>query len=185
MSKKNNNQIKNTFNFLFRDYQLKAIKTSTQHSKGQFLFPTGSGKTAMQAGTFIEHINNSPGFGVYVVVAPTIALVNQHSGNYIDHFITENIDSTYCLVHSGTSSVADEKAEKFHAAGLQPQRKIRPTTDASKIQEYIESAKSKNNPVVIFSTYHSMELVKEALDNLDGLKGEVLIADEVLLYPRL
>ena len=178
MSKENNNQIKTTFNFPFRDYQLKAVELATQCNKGQFLFPTGAGKTAMQAGTFIEHINNSPGFGVYVIVAPTIALVNQHSGNYIDHFIKERLDSAYCLVHSGTSGVAAKKAPSFHAAGLKPQRKIQPTTDASKIQDHVKSARIKKKPVVIFSTYHSMDLVKEALDNLNNIKAEVLIADE-------
>ena len=175
---KNNNQNNMSFKFQYRGYQLDVIKKSTQNSKGQFLFPTGSGKTAMQAGIFIQHIESSPGFGVYVVVAPKIALVNQHSASYIDHFNMESVKARYSVAHSGRSHIAEEKSDSFVAAGLKPQARIDPTTSVDAIKEELRYAKRENVPIVFFSTYHSMDLIEQALNGLGGLEADILAADE-------
>lgn len=175
---KNNNQNNMSFKFQYRGYQLDVIKKSTQHNKGQFLFPTGSGKTAMQAGVFIQHIKSSPGFGVYVVAGPRIDLVNQHSGNYIDHFNLESVLCRYCVVHSGHSHVAEEKSDSFVAAGLKPQARINPTTNVSAIKGELQHAMKKDIPIVFFSTYHSMDMIEQAINELGGHEADILIADE-------
>ena len=165
------------FNYPYRDYQLDVIQKAGLNTKGQFIYPTGSGKTVMQAGIIAKDMMRTDGFAVYVNLSPRIDLVDQHVGNIIDRFIDEKLDCHYCVVHSGNRNAVRAKRAKLSNANMKVSSGAKPTTSSLEIQKEIEYAREHNLPVCIFTTYHSMEKVAAALRRLE-LKGNIVIADE-------
>ena len=84
-----------------RTYQKEAVSISLEKEKGIVCLPTGSGKTEIQSQTLIEIFKNSPGFGVYMVLAPRIILSYQLMKDYYKSLNEQGIEFWYCGLHSG------------------------------------------------------------------------------------
>jgi superfamily II DNA or RNA helicase len=79
-----------------RDHQQSAVNNMWQHDKGQVIMPTGSGKTITMVDDCQAVYMSNPD-AVVVVVAPTIALTNQLSREFLEILDVKNV----MHVHSG------------------------------------------------------------------------------------
>lgn len=156
-----------------RDYQVKALTTfkqkiaeatSYKHStfRGRYVYPTGAGKTLIECLILNFQMNRLRQFGIHVVVAPKIALVNQLMRDY-----RNNIGDGYLAIgfHSGSN---------IHTRGENGiGRTQRNTTDLGRVKQSIENAERQQRHLVIFSTYDSLYKLAQSQINFD-----TLIADE-------
>lgn len=124
---------------------------------GRFVYPTGSGKTALQSFIMRDMINKD-GIDIHLVLAPRIVLVNQLMKEYRGY-----IGSNYIALafHSGRTETDFERVKWTEES----------TTDPNKIKEEAERAEKMGKDLVIFSTYHSAH-------RLLGYSFDSLIADE-------
>ena len=162
--------------FVARDYQTRAQKnfnrmlknasgtapdeTSRKQLRGRFVYPTGGGKTDIQCLIMRDRFQQGE-FGLHLVVAPRIVLVNQ----LIDRY-RGMIKHGYVAVafHSGTKEPDYEKV-KWHEMS---------TTKVKDIETVIENAKKQGKDnVVVFSTYHSLHKLADS-----GFVFDTMIADE-------
>lgn len=133
---------------------LAAIKTA---NIGRIVIPTGGGKTAVQAFTIRDTINENK-HKVHLVLAPRIALVNQLIVEY-----RNMIGQKYLAVafHSGRHEPDYTKVKWSEKA----------TTSPQVIAEEMVRANRMKKDLVIFSTYASFE-------KLLPINFETVIADE-------
>lgn len=70
---------------------------------GQFIYPTGSGKTFIEAMTIANHIKKNNGaFGIYMVIAPRIMLADQLLEELASYLVNDNqIPLEIFSLHSG------------------------------------------------------------------------------------
>ena len=120
-----------------RDHQKDIIQLMTTKSKGKVLVPTGGGKTLCMIQDAKWRFS-MPVPQTIVVVAPRILLANQLCSEFLEHI--DNV--SVCHVHSG---------DTHHFQ----------TTKPKKIQEWYHNT-IKN--ILIFTTYHSLHRIQEAID---------------------
>ena len=155
-----------------RSYQLNALQTfkekvakNPHDLKGRYVYPTGAGKTLIEALIAKHQMERVSGFGVHVVVAPRIALLTQLMRDF-----REFIGDKYGQIgfHSGEHEHEGRDYDKI--LNLAVQRK---TTNIGKVLSEIDRARENNYPLMIFSTYHSLhKLVRKEISL------ETMIADE-------
>ena len=159
--------------FTVRDFQADALDTFKEKIneatvlcpltfKGRYVYPTGAGKTLIECLILNYQMIRLGTFGIHVVVAPKIALVNQLMRDY-----RNNIGDEYLSIgfHSGTNVYIREDV------GIG--RTQRNTTDISRVLQSIENAKRQGRHLVIFSTYDSLHKLAQS-----NINFETLIADE-------
>ena len=124
-----------------RPHQQDALDAMLAFDKGQIDIPTGGGKTPVMFHDMIvncKYIDNSM---TTVVVAPRILLAEQLCSEFLEHIDTTN---THILhVHSG---------ETHHFS----------TTNPSKINLFVNTARTAGENVIIFTTYHSLHRLQQA-----------------------
>ena len=120
-----------------RDHQKDIIQLMTTKSKGKVLVPTGGGKTLCMIQDAKWRFS-MPVPQTIVVVAPRILLANQLCSEFLEHI--DNV--SVCHVHSG---------DTHHFK----------TTRPKQIQEWYHNT-VKN--ILIFTTYHSLHRIQEAID---------------------
>jgi len=124
-----------------RPHQQDALDAMLAFDKGQIVIPTGGGKTPVMFHDMIvncKYIDNSM---TTVVVAPRILLAEQLCSEFLEHIDTTN---THILhVHSG---------ETHHFS----------TTNPSKINLFVNTARTAGENVIIFTTYHSLHRLQQA-----------------------
>ena len=124
-----------------RPHQQDALDAMLAFDKGQIVIPTGGGKTPVMFHDMIvncKYIDNSM---TAVVVAPRILLAEQLCSEFLEHIDTTN---THILhVHSG---------ETHHFS----------TTNPSKINLFVNTARTAGENVIIFTTYHSLHRLQQA-----------------------
>ena len=124
-----------------RPHQQDALDSMLAFDKGQIVIPTGGGKTPVMFHDLIvncKHIDNGM---TAVVVAPRILLAEQLCSEFLEHIDTTN---THILhVHSG---------ETHHFS----------TTNPSKINLFVNTARTAGENVIIFTTYHSLHRLQQA-----------------------
>ena len=120
-----------------RDHQKDIIQLMTTKNKGKVLVPTGGGKTLCMIQDAKWRFS-MPVPQTIVVVAPRILLANQLCSEFLEHI--DNV--SVCHVHSG---------DTHHFK----------TTRPKKIQEWYHNT-VKN--ILIFTTYHSLHRIQEAID---------------------
>jgi len=147
---------------ILRDYQKEAVEISLEKERGIVCLPTGSGKTAIQSQTLIEIFKKSPGFGVYMVLAPRIILSYQLMKEYYKELNENGIESWYCGLHSGRMDGDIKDFERLRNEDISFQHIIS-TTNSSVLSQEIEKARSRNLPILIFSTYHSAPRSQKAM----------------------
>jgi predicted helicase len=109
--------------------------------KGQVIIPTGGGKTPVMFHDLIVNCQYIDNGMTTVVVAPRILLAEQLCSEFLEHIDTTN---THILhVHSG---------ETHHFS----------TTNPSKINLFVNTARTAGENVIIFTTYHSLHRLQQA-----------------------
>jgi predicted helicase len=109
--------------------------------KGQIVIPTGGGKTPVMFHDLIVNCQYIDNGMTTVVVAPRILLAEQLCSEFLEHINTTN---THILhVHSG---------ETHHFS----------TTNPSKINLFVNTARTAGENVIIFTTYHSLHRLQQA-----------------------
>lgn len=136
----------------------KAIRKAS--AKGRIILPTGTGKTRIEAEAIVELINKNSGSGIYVTLTPRILLTYQLLDNISKIVSAYGIECDILNVNSGDfDSVKLEKT--LLKMGINPQ-KIDSTTNVGDIRAKMTQANNVNKPLLIFSTYHSVDRVDEA-----------------------
>jgi superfamily II DNA or RNA helicase len=152
---------------ILRDYQQEAFDTfKTELAlgkgklKGRFVYPTGSGKTCIEASCLNHQITKGKDPGIHVVAGPRIVLMNQ-----LLREIRADVTVPFRALafHSGKHEI------DYARDGIQ--WKEESTTSPSVVLDHIEKATHTGHAIVIFTTYHSMHLLK-------GIHFDTLIADE-------
>lgn len=156
-----------------RDYQSESVKVSLKSKKGIVCLPTGSGKTAIQAGILIEDMKKSKGHKVYLVLAPRIVLSYQLMKEYFRDINDEGLQFWYAGVHSGGSADVRE-FEDARNGDIQFQD-IQITTNSGTLRGEIEKAKDRDLPIIIFGTYHSAD---RATLSMGSTPFDTVICDE-------
>lgn len=147
------NKQPNTINLY--NHQRQALVAMGMADKGQILMPTGTGKTFVQSAHISNHLNQA---NVFVIVAPRIMLTYQLMEEHNKFYAAFNLFPELMFVHSG-SAANKEELLKARASSNQPFEVIA-TTNSEQIKEKLQTSTSKNRPIIIFSTYDSLERVK-------------------------
>jgi hypothetical protein len=175
-----------------KPHQETAIQKMWAHRVCRGMLPTGSGKTAIEAGLIIQSLQSEgTGFGVYVVLCPRIMLTTQLCVD-IQQIIglrcgirTHNV-----IVNSGglPSNAKKVKSLDQRFSKLHKKRFIlcwTPNTGAL-VQELVK-AKDADRPICIFGTYQSAAAITQALRSEQvQTVARVKIGDEsqFLVSPR-
>ena len=123
-----------------RHHQQDAVDAMWDNNKGQIIIPTGGGKTICMIQDLI-HQQAVPSGITTVVVAPRILLAEQLCSEFLELVSTTH---THILhVHSG---------ETHHFS----------TTNPSKINLFVNTARTAGENVIIFTTYHSLHRLQQA-----------------------
>jgi superfamily II DNA or RNA helicase len=139
------------------EFQVAGTAIGIREAKGRFVYPTGSGKTALQSFIMRDMINKD-GADVHLVLAPRIVLVNQLMREYRGYIGQSYIALAF---HSGKSEPDFERVKWTEES----------TTDPSVVKSELERAQSMGKDLVVFSTYHSAH-------RLLDMHFDTLIADE-------
>ena len=124
-----------------RPHQQDALDAMLVNEKGQLVIPTGGGKTPVMFFDLIHNCKYIDNGMTAVVVAPRILLAEQLCSEFLEHIDTTN---THILhVHSG---------ETRHFS----------TTNPSKINLFVNTARTAGENVIIFTTYHSLHRLQQA-----------------------
>ena len=124
-----------------RPHQQDALDSMLPFDKGQVVIPTGGGKTPVMFHDLIVNCKYIDNGMTTVVVAPRILLAEQLCSEFLEHIDTTN---THILhVHSG---------ETHHFS----------TTNPSKINLFVNTARTAGENVIIFTTYHSLHRLQQA-----------------------
>lgn len=126
----------------YRPYQNDCILKYKNYkdTSGRIIAPTASGKTYLQARILSLRLD---GCSVHLVVAPRIALLNQHIKEY-RYSIPEKKYISYAF-HSGSYEVDYNQVQWSERSGTKPEQ----------VQEEIVRARRLGMDLVIFSTYAS------------------------------
>ena len=150
--------------YLYQDRIHQAIR---DNNKGIIVSGTGSGKSYTMGWSIQERI--SIGDSVIVVVAPRILLAQQLFKS-IDYLTGKNVTFQHLFVYSGEAIRRQEKeltSEQILDVHFS-------TTSVHDIQAEKERADRNNVPLIIMTTYHSLERVIES-----GIPIDTVYLDEV------
>jgi superfamily II DNA or RNA helicase len=158
-----------------RDHQRCAVNAiindmRLEDGQGKVILPTGTGKTLVQAQTIIE-AHREFGHRCFVILSPRILLSFQHLVNVADHLIRSGVDAEFLNVNSGNFDEQIINSERSRA-GFAATR-VRSTVRSSEIAEAFLRAKEQNKLLVISSTYHSAERIRES-----GIEVDLQLNDE-------
>lgn len=137
---------------------IKGIQTSPDNFRGRVVMPTGSGKTLTEALLVDYQIGHNQQNGIHLVLAPRIMLGNQLLKEFRG-FLGKNSFRAIAF-HSGEHKAEDGVRWKEQA-----------TTQVADVQEALSNAKILNQPLIVFSTYHSCHKLNEIV-------FDTIIADE-------
>lgn len=162
-------------------HQKEVIEKTSQNSKGIICLPTGTGKTFCEAAVALKHVLDNPGFSLIVVAAPRIILTYQLLSEFYKCFMSFHQDVRYTFLHSGgpdQSSELESLRLRANAEGANiPFSDIPSHISHVALAEYIQTAKQANLPVIVFSTYHSLEKIEDAR-KAANCEIDVLLNDE-------
>jgi len=161
---------------LLYPHQSEPMEDIMNSDRGKIIYPTGTGKTYMQAATISLDILHNPidvkcsldTSRVYIIQVPRILLSYQILNETCKFFNKFGIPAKYLVVHSGTA-VDDGKLLKSKNFNM-PWVPIDVTTDKEVIKENIIKAQQMGagaRPLVIVQTYHSADKTFDVLDEMN------------------
>jgi len=143
------------------DYQKAILNITSNNDKGIICLPTGTGKTYCQASIIANDIINNRCFNIYVVNAPRILLSYQLLKEVYSFLTKLNIECRYMFVHSG-GTLDEKELEDIRITTDIPYSQILNTTNTEVIKTFINTSKTQNLPLVLFSTYNSANKIEDA-----------------------
>jgi len=155
------------------DHQCDALTEIMNNDRGKVIYPTGTGKTFIQAATLAMNILQNPiektwphtCTQVHIVQVPRILLSYQIL-NEVYFFLNKfDIPAKYLVVHSGTK-VDEGKLLESHSCDLD-WLDIEVTTKKEVIQDNIIHARNLCRPLVVVQTYHSADNTFEVLKDMN------------------
>ena len=146
------------------------VKGLQQHDRGKLIAACGTGKTLVALWVSEnEEMNASK----VLVFAPSISLVGQTVREWVEH---RKRDFEYLCVCSDKSIMSDiEDDDEFSDIDV-ADLDFSVTTTPDEIVNWIQSTSKKRQ--YIFSTYHSIPVIEEALKRLGDFKFDLAIFDE-------
>lgn len=149
-----------------KDHQLEAISDILEGfataERGQCIMPCGTGKTLVGLWT-AERL----GAELILLTAPTLALVKQLSETYAANASAPFAALAVCSDESVLKGELDDGVRVADIA-------VRVTTDKKEVREFLRGSGRR----VVFSTYHSSEVIQKAQAVKDSPRFDLLIADE-------
>jgi len=148
-------------------YQERILQAKRENSKGILVAGTGAGKSYTMGWSIKERI--AAGDSVIVVVAPRILLAQQLFKS-IDSLIGKSATFQHLFVYSGEQSYREQEvltSEQILDVHF-------PTTSIHEIQEEKERADRNNVPLILMTTYHSLDRIIES-----GIPIDTVYLDEV------
>lgn len=167
-------------------YQSEMRNIAKTATKGQFIAPTGTGKSRVQADIISDDIIANTGFSIYLVLTPRILLTNQLMESVAKPLLKKGIEFKRITVHSGTESEAgltEEEIAIMSKAEINRYKSVLDFADSTsrassdEIVADIKSAKKGNFPIVMCGTYHSVGKVTSAAWKAN-VKLNIVLCDE-------
>lgn len=149
------------------NYQERILQAKRENTKGIIVAGTGAGKSNVMGWSIKERM--LAGDSVIVVVAPRILLAQQLFKT-IDERVGKNPKFQHRFVYSGEAVKREEKeltSEQIFDVNFS-------TTSIHKIQEEKERADRNNVPLILMTTYHSLDRIIES-----GITIDTAYLDEV------
>lgn len=144
-----------------REHQTGSLSAIASAVRGIVNLPTGTGKTLIQSRAIMSEIQSAQSGGnVYVIVSPRILLSNQILENVRTDLMLHSTDAQYLVVHSGSGNY-DAELKLLRESNL-PFRETANTTSTIEIRDAYNRAVAEGVPLVISSTYHSFERIRDA-----------------------
>lgn len=166
-----------------RDYQLPIIESAINHFKqnerGTLVMACGTGKTLTSMFIAQQMLSNK---GLVLFMAPSIALVGQSLNSWFAN--SDKPIKAVCVCSDNSAGVIGYDEEEDHMVESLTDLPIRSCTNPKAIVEEIERYKNHDGLLICFSTYQSIDVVREAqsllLKKNDGKFGEfdLIICDE-------
>ena len=168
------------------DHQKDALKAIMENDIGRIIYPTGTGKTLIQAATIAMNILQNPittstdCSQIHIVQVPRILLsyqiLNEVYGFLNNKDINFGIPAKYLVVHSGTKVDEGTLLEK-HNHEFSEWLDIDVTTKKEVIQKNIIQSRNVCRPLIIVQTYHSADNTFEVLKDM-GIVAKTVQNDE-------
>ena len=149
------------------NYQERILQAIKENTKGIIVAGTGAGKSYTMGWSIQERI--AAGDSVIVVISPRI-LLTQQLFKSIDSLIGKSRTFQHCFVYSGEAIQREEK--ELTSEQILDVRFA--TTSIHGIQEEKERSDRNNVPLILMTTYHSLDRIIES-----GIQIDTVYLDEV------
>ena len=159
-----------------RKHQLEAMSKAYDYfvtngnERGKLIMACGTGKTYTSL-KIMEQMTPKDGFVLFLV--PSIALL----GQTLNAWMADKQDDMRAVCVCSDAKVTREMKDADDEDASVIDLAVPATTDTTKILRQIKKYDRENNRTVIFSTYQSIDVVKEAID-LYKREVDLIICDE-------
>lgn len=159
-----------------RPHQLVAMSKAYEHfvtqdhERGKLIMACGTGKTYTSL-KIMEQITPKDGFVVFLV--PSIALL----GQTLNAWMADKVDDMRAVCVCSDAKVTREMKDADDEDASVVDLAVPASTDIHKILRQLKKYDKEQNRTVIFSTYQSIDVVKQAID-LYEREVDLIICDE-------
>ncbi len=159
-----------------RPHQLVAMSKAYEHfvtqdhERGKLIMACGTGKTYTSL-KIMEQITPKDGFVVFLV--PSIALL----GQTLNAWMADKVDDMRAVCVCSDARVTREMKDADDEDASVVDLAVPASTDIHKILRQLKKYDKEQNRTVIFSTYQSIDVVKDAID-LYKREVDLIICDE-------
>ena len=159
-----------------RPHQLVAMSKAYEHfvtqdhERGKLIMACGTGKTYTSL-KIMEQITPKDGFVVFLV--PSIALL----GQTLNAWMADKVDDMRAVCVCSDAKVTREMRDADDEDASVVDLAVPASTDIHKILRQLKKYDKEQNRTVIFSTYQSIDVVKDAID-LYRREVDLIICDE-------
>lgn len=159
-----------------RKHQLEAMSKAYDYfvtngnERGKLIMACGTGKTYTSL-KIMEQMTPKDGFVLFLV--PSIALL----GQTLNAWMADKQDDMRAVCVCSDAKVTREMKDADDEDASVIDLAVPATTDTKKILRQLKKYDKENNRTVIFSTYQSIDVVKEAID-LYNREVDLIICDE-------
>jgi len=143
-----------------RPHQVQAITAISQHSEGQIIIPTGTGKTRVQVHVHVEDMiakTNAGQFGVYVIGAHRLLLCMQLMDELRDICIKCGLPINVLYIGSARQDDKEVYDQYFELGIDKDTFESTYTTNTDEVKAFYDKTVSQHRHLVIVATYHSFD----------------------------